>query len=60
MWKFFYLIIYQCNICRIYCDITPNTAHGNSDIRFLKCRCIVDSISYKHQFSIFCFFNPSR
>ena len=35
MGKFADFIIDECNICRIDCNITSNSAHGNSYIRLL-------------------------
>ena len=35
MRQFFYLVIYQCNVCSIDCNVTSYTAHSDSHVSFL-------------------------
>ena len=45
MGKFSYLIIHQCNVCCVYCDITSDSAHCNTHISSFQCGSIVDSVA---------------
>ena len=45
MREFFDFIVYECNVCRVYSDITSYTAHGDSNICFFEGGCIVDAVA---------------
>ena len=44
MWQFPYIIIDQCNICCIYCNVTSDSAKGDSNVCLLQRRRIIYTV----------------